>query len=139
MSESLSGRREETAPEPPFRRVTSGISRTVFLVGRYAVKVPCGRYGYEKWLRGLLANRQEREWSRAKYPELCPVLFADPLGLVVIMPRCEILTRELTGLEYHAFFGPINEATRSYRVPTENKPDSFGYLNGRLVAVDYGN
>lgn len=122
----------------PITRVTLGISRTVFLVGGYAIKVPCGRYGWAKWLRGLLANLQERQWSRFGYPELCPVLFADPLGLVVIMPRAEILTRQLDPREYMEFFGEIYPK-RGYRIPSENKPDSFGYVNGRLVAVDYGN
>lgn len=120
------------------RRITAGITRTVFLVGNVAIKVPCARYGWEKWLRGLLANMQERAWAKANYPELCPILFSDPLGFVVIMPRCDILARPLTPMEYHRFFEDIYPQ-RGYRIPSENKPDSFGYLNGRLVAVDYGN
>lgn len=116
------------------KRVTTGISRTVFLVGRYAIKVPCGRYGWSKWLRGLLANLQERQFGRAGYAGLCPVLFADPIGLVVVMPRAEILTGALFDAEYERF---INRD--DYVLPVENKPDSFGFLNGELVAVDYGN
>jgi hypothetical protein len=127
-----------TVKSPVIARVTLGITRTVFLIGKYAIKVPCGRYGWQKWLRGLLANLQEREWSKANYPELCPVLFSDPFGVVVVMPRAEILDRPLTPGEYHAMFEDIYPE-RGYRIPSENKPDSFGYLNGRLVAVDYGN
>lgn len=117
---------------PFFARNTAGISRTVFLIGRYAVKVPTGRYGWAKWLRGLVANLQEREWAGFRYPELCPVLASDPLGLVVIMPRAEILARPLTPDELRGL------AVRGVELPVEYKPDSFGYLNGNLVAVDYG-
>jgi len=115
-------------------RITLGISRTVFLVGRYAIKVPCGRYGWNKWLRGLLANLQEREMSKMRDPRLCPVLLSDPLGLVVVMPRVAVCQQELTGDEFFWF-----THRGEYVLPVENKADSFGYLNGALVAVDYGN
>lgn len=116
------------------KRITIGISRTVFLVGRYAIKVPCGRYGWAKWLRGLLANMQERSFGRAGYEGFCPVLFADPLGFVVVMRRADPLDRELSDAEFEAF---VNRD--GYILPVENKSDSFGYLDGQVVAVDYGN
>lgn len=122
------------ASRPNVARVTLGITRTVFLVGRYAIKVPCGRYGWAKWLRGLLANLQERQWSRAKIAGLCPVVFSDPLGLVVVMPRVDILDEPLHAVTFERFTNRTG-----VRLPVENKADSFGYLNGWLVAVDYGN
>lgn len=119
---------------PFFCRVTEGISRTVFLVGPYAIKVPCGRYGWEKWLRGLLANMQERRFGRLGWEGVCPVLLADPLGLVVVMPRCRPVPGYFTDSYYERL---INRG--DYRIPAENKPDSWGILNGKTVAVDYGN
>ena len=114
-------------------RVTSGISRTVFLVGRYAIKVPCCRYGWPYFLRGLLANLQERTWGRGGSPKLCPVLWADRFGLFVVMRRAEILAEPPTPMRFHQFtFGESIP-------PIECKADSFGVLDGRLVAVDYGN
>ena len=115
-------------------RNTQGISRTVYLVGRYAVKTPCARYGWSKFLHGMLANLQERAFGRGRVEGFCPVLFADPLGLVVVMPRVRVLTEPLSEEGFHAF---VNRA--EYINPAENKPDSFGYLNGALVAIDYGN
>lgn len=115
------------------RRVTAGVSRTVFLVGRFAVKVPSGRWGVEFFLKGLLANLREREVWRQQYaPDLalCPVLWCAPLGLVLVMPRCRILEE-----------GELSDHDLAdYAWWAELKSDSFGYLpDGRLVAVDYGN
>jgi hypothetical protein len=48
------------------------------------------------------------------------------------MPRCSILGRRPTDEEFAAFTdGPMV-------VPVERKADSFGWLDGRLVALDYG-
>jgi hypothetical protein len=122
------------------KRITCGISRTVFLVGKYAIKVPCGRYGWKGWLKGLLANLKERELIKYGFPQFCPILWSDPLGLVVIMPRCRILTEEeaMDTMQYHDFFRSTFPVFNHW-IPTENKADSFGYLGDKLVAVDYGN
>lgn len=121
-------------------RVTLGISRTVFLVGRYALKVPCGRYGWENWLKGLLANMRERRINAMGCEQFCPILWADRFGFLVIMPRVRILTdaEAMDTVAYHDFFRPTFERFGHW-IPTENKADSFGYLDDRLVAVDYGN
>lgn len=112
------------------KRVTTGVSRTVFLIGRWAVKVPCARYGWEFWLKGLLANITERRtWGWARNPKLCPIIFADPFGLVVVMPRVEVAD-SLCGMTMQRLASELG---------VEAKPDSFGYLSGRLVAIDYGN
>lgn len=120
------------------KRVTTGITRTVFLIGNYAIKVPCGRYGLAKWLRGRIANLQEREWSQAQKAGvvrgLCPVLLSDPFGFFVIMPRVRTLPRDLSPDGYEMLVD-----RGDYRIPAENKADSFGILKGAIVAIDYGN
>ena len=117
--------------------VLNGATRTVVLFGRHAYKVPSLRYGWRPFLRGLLANDIEREWWRSGCNEgLCPILFALPLGFLVVMPRCEPVT-DLTDDIYESF---VNRD--GYMLPVENKEDSFGWLGenpGRLVAIDYGN
>lgn len=115
-------------------RVTVGISRTVFLTRRYAIKVPCARYTWEYWLRGLLANLQERTLARSHLPGLCPVLFADPFGFIVVMPRAEPLPFALTNASYELLVD-----RGDYRIPAEKKSDSWGILHGHVVAIDYGN
>ena len=116
-----------------------GTHRTVYLVGHWAIKIPVLSI-WRMFLRGLLANMQEAEFSRLRWPELCPVLFAMPGGWFVIMRRAEPITRdEFFALDYaqwikHGEALPAGE----WIIPVENKLDSFGRVDGRIVAVDYG-
>lgn len=110
-----------------------GTHRTVYLIGRYAIKVPA----ISEWrlfLHGLLANMQEARFSAAGWPELCPVVLAMRGGWVIVMRRAEPLPRKV--------FDELDvERWRDrgdYKVPVEDKLDSFGILDGRIVAVDYG-
>ena len=120
--------------------VRDGITRTVLLIGRYAVKVPCLRYSGQRWkgfLRGLMANMQERMLGELQWPELCPVVFAVPGGFLLVMRRA----RMMTGAEWSTFrvgFYDFITKPDGAVIPVEDKPDSFGWLDGRVVAVDYG-
>jgi len=114
----------------PARRV--GASRQAFLIGPYAIKMPSTR-AWTNFLWGLIANLNERRRARLNTPTACPVLLADPIGLIVVMPRCEPLGRDVTDAEYDA----ITQGD-DWLLPVERKPDSFGWLGERLVAVDYG-
>jgi hypothetical protein len=84
----------------------------------------------------MLANIQERRfWRFGGWPELCPVLFSLPLGLLIVMPRArELSDSEFSQIDFHGFI-----ERDGYRVPVEAKSNSFGWLKGRLVAIDYGN
>ena len=112
-----------------------GVSRDVFLIGKYAFKFASPRYGYDKFLQGLLANMQETKFSKAHWPELCPVLWSSVGGFLIIMPKL----RELSLEEYLKFDYEGFTHTDSYVVPVEDKPESFGWLAGKVVAIDYGN
>jgi hypothetical protein len=91
-------------------------------------------FSWEGFLTGLLANLQERQFAATGWPELCPIIFADPLGFLVIMPRCMPLRLDLwADFDVDSF-----RSTPTYFVPVENKYDSFGYLKGQIVAIDYG-
>ena len=120
-------------------RVTLGHSRTVFLVGRYAIKVPVVCYGWRAFLRGLLANLSEAEWARwtdAARVRLCPVVTALPGGFALVMRRARPLSEaEFGALDVEAFLCYAGDPL--YRLPVEAKADSFGMLDGRVVAVDY--
>jgi hypothetical protein len=117
----------------------NGITRIVILIGRWAIKVPCVRYSGQRWrcfLRGLLANMQERDVAATGWPELCPVLFAVPGGLLIVMRRASAMSNtEWDAFRYDNFITLDGGRTL---LPVENKPDSFGWLDGRVVAVDYG-
>lgn len=78
---------------------------------------------------------QEVLFSKAQWPELCPVKFHLPLGLLAVMPKVTLLTDdEFCAMDIKAFI-----ETPDYYVPVEEKTNSFGWLNGRIVAIDYGN
>ncbi len=113
-------------------RVLQGATRHVLLTDRWAIKVPRVTAGYRSFLHGLLANHQEALFSNMS-PSLCPVRLGLPLGLLVVMPRCESLAQGMSDGEYEAFV-----THEHYVLPVENKRDSFGVLNGNIVAVDYG-
>lgn len=109
-----------------------GITREVIIIGRVAIKFPSVRT-YEFFLTGLLCNIQERKFYKTlRSDKLCPVWFKFPLGLFIVMPRCEP-----SGLRSEEVV-EIIEDFRSEGIPVESKPCSFGWYRGRLVAVDYG-
>lgn len=114
--------------------VARGSTRIVLLIGHLAFKLP-NVAEWRLFLQGLLANMQERLFARTGWPELCPVLWADPIGLLVIMRRARPLTK--------SEFAAINWAdfcqNENYVIPAEHKIDSFGWVGDRLVAIDYGN
>lgn len=122
--------------------LSGGTTRDVFLVGPWALKIPKLTSTWGMFLQGLLGNMQETAFSTLKAPEYCPVLWSAPGGFLVIMPRADPLTAD----EWDAFsdgFEPI-EPVPSWTRPgqvvpcVEPKRDSFGRLNGHVVAVDYG-
>jgi hypothetical protein len=102
---------------------------------KQGITVPKLIYGWHKFLCGLLANMQEATFGRAGYPEVCPVLFALPGGWLLVMRRAVMLTDE----EWAAFDPKAFCETPNYVIPAEFKQDSFGKLDGRIVAIDYGN
>ena len=108
-----------------------GAFRRVFLVGPFAIKVPRPRLP----LHGMCSNRWEREmWHRwrpvFRWKSLCPVVFADPLGLVVVMRRAE---QPVTEDEIKTTI-PVDYPEPTYKV----KPEDFGRVSGHVLAVDYG-
>ena len=110
--------------------IRHGTTRTVLLIGRWAIKFPSA-VEWRLFLQGLLGNLQERQFWTTKWPELCPVLFGCPGGWFLIMRRAIPLTRE----DYENFKGFDCE---DRIVPVEMKLDSFGWIDGKIVAVDYG-
>ncbi len=118
--------------------ISSGVTREVFLTKRYAFKIPKLRYGWKFFLTGLLANMQERTFSTAGWPELCPIVFSIPGGWLNVQRRAASLTpHEWQNFDRDLFeYGSIE---RGYIVPIGDwKAENFGVIDGRIVAVDYG-
>lgn len=115
--------------------ITYGTTRIVLLIGPLAIKFPIVIYGWRMFLLGLLANMQERQFSRTGWPELCPVLWSLPGGWLIVMRRA----REMTALEFEQINLEQWIDRGEYIIPVEIKRNSFGWIDGKLVAVDYGN
>jgi hypothetical protein len=110
-------------------RVARGANRTVVLVGRYALKFPTFN-SWRDFLFGLLNNQTEARVGRSGRDDVCPVLWADPWGFLVVMPRLPIMTA--------AGFAALAVTHSVWNLSVERKPCSFGLYDGRVVAVDYG-
>lgn len=118
------------------RVIRRGITRTVILVGCYAIKVPSLRTGsiggprgrLQSFAWGVLANHSEYEWSTYKpwQGRVAPVLRSWLFGLVQVYPRCAVLD-EGSRVEL-----PVLDPD-----PGDVKHDNYGWLGGRLVRLDY--
>lgn len=111
-------------------RFKKGATRWVFLVGRYAFKIP-SLHSYKNFLNGLLANMQEVTFN-GFHPILCPVVFKLPLGLLVVMPRLEPIDSTQFALALNVLHDDELELI-------EAKMDSFGQDEEyNVFAIDYG-
>lgn len=114
------------------KKILYGTTRTVLLTEKYALKFPTLK-SWKLFLHGLLGNMQEKQFSSLS-DLLCPVVFYVPGGFLLVMPRAKPLSyQEFFHLDYDKF---VNQD--DFVLPIENKQDSFGILNGKIVGIDYG-
>lgn len=119
-------------------QIKHGTNRVVILIGRYAIKLPTC-VSWKLFLTGLLGNMQEKLFSDTKWDQLCPVIFSMPGGWLNVMPRAEPLEREaFFNLDFDKWIKVHDGESVVAIVPVENKLDSFGTINGKIVAIDYG-
>ena len=109
-------------------RIHRGITRTVWLVGPYAVKFPSLRYAGTFFFNGCLANLSEAwHWNdlKDKREVMAPVHWCAWFGLVLVMKRADELDR----------------CSWKWPVPVhhgmDNKPENLGMIGDRTVWVDY--
>lgn len=113
----------------------NGVTRLVFLVGNIAIKIPNFTCQHSHFLKGCVANWNERLYTKSfkGLPEfldkVSPTLFCSWFGLISIQKRVVILDRHLKDHEKHYFRNQT----------TDIKKENFGYLKGKLVCIDYGN
>ena len=119
--------------------IRKGATRWVICLGRYAFKLP-SLHSYTDFLGGLRSNVFEyKTYEYAKegaFPidKFCPIVFSLPLGLLNVMRRAAVMKNE----EFKHFKVEKFCNMGDYVIPVEHKSDSFGWLNGRIVAIDYG-
>ncbi|HEV7293114.1 MAG TPA: hypothetical protein VGN79_12415 [Devosia sp.] len=119
--------RGEAAPLLALNR--KGCNRWVLLTRRYAFKFPA-LSSWQDFLFGLLNNMNEAREHHL--PGRCPILWSLPGGLLVVMPRVEIMNE----VQFQQFDPGVFNT--EYTLNVEHKPDSYGFLDGKIVAVDYG-
>ncbi|MCP4528477.1 MAG: hypothetical protein GY833_21545 [Aestuariibacter sp.] len=116
----------------------NGATRTVLLVGNYAVKVP--RLGNpETFYRGLLANLTEKKFGTCGFAELATVVYGNVFGLVLVMKRVRpVRHRGLYFLELERM--RVESGLADEFILSDAKPENFGYNSqNRLVKCDFGN
>ena len=110
-----------------------GCTRIVFIFDKFVIKLPNIVF-YRLFLCGLLANMQEAQFGRSNLEGFCPVLFAFPGGWFLVAKRAtEMTVEQFLNFDAKAFC-----ERDTYYIPAEHKACSFGYLNGKVVAIDYG-
>jgi hypothetical protein len=119
------------------------MSRTVFLIGPWAIKVPSLRNGQRFFLKGLLGNQLEYEhWKSERHKQLGQVLWCLPFGIMLCMRRYYVFVdRQLTPEEKTAFpFLNVDAHSRNiafdHGIPTlidYGNIDYLYYLKGRLT------
>lgn len=113
--------------------IKRGCTRTVFLVGRWAIKIPTNN-SWKLFLTGFLCNMQEAMYGKSTMAGFCPVKFCFPGGWFLVMYR----TRPLSNKEWEEFDYEKFIYRGNYCIPVEDKRSSFGVLDGEIVAIDYG-
>ena len=126
----------------PLIELRHGASRLVFLVGGVALKFPCikrksvlTRWGQVQ--QGRNCNRAERAaWRAGKFPHLCPILWADRFGWIVVMRRAT----PMSAAEFDAWFHSDDWPHIPFEpTPYELKNEDAGCLpSGQRVMIDYG-
>jgi hypothetical protein len=112
-----------------FRR-HEGTTRVVFLIGKYAIKLPALR-SWKLFLRGILANLDENLWYKSSPAEwklkMCPVVFSF-VGFILIARRAR-------PIPYHIY---EDLDLKQYEpLPVDPKQSNFGWYDHRIVLIDY--
>lgn len=129
--------------------IRRGATRIVFIFKRVVVKVP-NNQEYKLFLHGILANLQEKSFSRGcNRDDLAKVKFCSHLGFFLVMEKAEVIKLEElweTDWEdadsWEQFSDYLHELYKDDEMKefmlSDPKPSNWGYINGRLVKIDYG-
>lgn len=120
-----------------------GWTRIALMSKNHVVKIPnvlgnrqTQDSAYVLFLCGLIKNVRQSKTSKCNKlveNKLCPVTFACPGGLFLIMKRATPMNEDqFMNLDYYAFV-----SGNSYKIQCEKKCNSFGYYGGKPVVVDY--
>lgn len=119
-------------------KLIHGRTRSVLLIGDYAIKFPYLK-SWPYFVRGLLDNMFEKSYNRFPSEFLVPLLFSLPGGVLNVYPRCTVITHAKDS-QLWKLFRILYEEDNEYilNIIECAEPSNFGYYQGRIVAIDYG-
>lgn len=113
--------------------MNKGTTRVVYLMPKYAIKIA----RINKWnsfLRGLLANMDERLWYKNSPKEwkdkMCPSFKCLFGGLILICKRAEPITDDI-------WESSLIKEDDFYPIPVDWKKENLGLIKNRIVIIDY--
>lgn len=121
----------------------TGGTRYVLLTKRYVFKLPRTN-SWKAFVQGMLSNLTEGQWKDYGNTNLCPIKYSNRLGLLVVMARArEVKDLDKYKADLERLMDEESAGTDPYSLGADffeydAAPKNFGYLNGRLVKIDYG-
>lgn len=115
----------------------NGATRTIILVRKYAIKLPCLHHNYEMFIEGIRANLAEGRFVNfSPDAPLAKTFYSNRFGLFNVQERVrnrQLFIPELCVLCAKGFL------PKDFYMD-DAKPENFGYnLKNELVKIDYGN
>ncbi len=121
----------------------SGGTRIVILTERLALKFP-RIDSWKHFVQGMLSNMTEGQWKDYGNRHLCPIKYSNRFGLLVVMVRAQEVTDEEKFKEdLSRLLEDESKGVDPYELGTDffeydGFPKNFGYIDGCLVKIDYG-
>lgn len=121
----------------------SGGTRIVILTEGLALKFPRIN-SWKHFVQGMLSNMTEGQWKDYGNRHLCPIKYSNRFGLLVIMVRAqEVTDKEKFEEDLSQLLEDESKGIDPYELGTDffeydGLPKNFGYIDGRLVKIDYG-
>lgn len=120
--------------------IKKGATRTVFVFNKFVIKIP-NFQEYKLFLNGLLANLQEKSFSKMNRIDLAKVKYCNKFGFILIMEKAQEL--DVKNIDWLRFKERLedkykNDDMKEFML-SDSKPSNWGYINNKLVKIDYGN
>ncbi|EBF1314447.1 hypothetical protein DEG99_01935 [Salmonella enterica] len=119
---------------------TNGVTRTVILIGKYALKFPAIHHNYSMFIEGIRANLNEGRFVGfdCRAP-IARTLYSNKFGLLNVQERARTIRH--AGLFRLALCEMCMKSDFFNKdfLMDDPKPENFGYSSTGLVKLDYGN
>lgn len=118
-------------------KIRCGTKRIVFIFNKIVIKLPkINRY--ESFIRGILENIVEGKLS-GLHEDLCKVIYCNRFGLFSIMEKANPIPDDIDRFDFLEMLENKykNDLCKDILL-SDFTPENYGYINDRIVKVDYG-